>query len=184
VEVLEEEWHWDGALPIPGGLGRDAVVRGIERGLGKRNDLLIYHHASDTMAVVDFNHASGMPHFIAFRRRGEVGRWEFIEPMLPRVFHFIDADGTDKARGGSYWCIVNLQKLIVLARRNGELLADWTPISAITLRGSPTGDGAVSEDSAEPQAKLGSEPPNWLTSKGLVNEISAATWSEATERQQ
>jgi hypothetical protein len=181
---MEEEWHWDGAIPIPGGLGRSAIVRTIQRALGKRSDLLLYHHESDTMAVVDFNHASGMPHFIAFRRRGEVGRWEFIEPMLPRVFHFIDADGTEKARGGSYWCIVNLQKLIALARRNGELVADWTPITAITLRGSPTGDGAVSDAGADHEAQAGSAPQNWLASTTLVNEVSAATWSAAIERQQ
>jgi hypothetical protein len=159
-------------------------VRSIHRAAGKRNDLLVYHHASDTMAVVDFNHPSGLPHFIAFRRLGEVGRWEFIEPMLPRVFHFIDADGTPQAGGGSYWCIVNLGKLIALARRNGELVADWTPITAITLRGSPSADTTAESVDGHPQAHLGSMPQSWLQSPALVNQISAATWSAAVEREQ
>jgi hypothetical protein len=166
-------------------LGRDSIVRSIHRALGKRNDLLIYHHASDTMAVVDFNHPSGLPHFIAFRRRGEVGRWEFIEPMLPRVFHFIDADGTAQARGGSYWCIVNLRKLTDMARRSGELVADWTPITEITLRGRPTGAAMGTVDETDPIGQIGSvgAAQEWLP-KAFVNEISAQTWSAAVERQQ
>jgi hypothetical protein len=119
---------------IPGGIPPGTIIKAIPRMSG-HNDLLIYFR-SGLMVVIDFNHPSGTPYFMAINRRGERVPWDQIEPLAPRVFHFFHSSG--------YWCIVNWSRLVELAGG-----AQWVPLSAIQVPTASLSDVAADVSDAE-----------------------------------
>jgi hypothetical protein len=137
VEVTTESIHWDGEFPLP--LLPDDVIEDIDRGPGKRKDVLWYQPKSDTFVLFDLNATDG-GRVLAFRRGGEVTPWARVVDIRPRVFWFA---AHNPATGKGHFCIVDLDKLVAAAQAKGVDFG-WFPLKSFTTFGViPTLDAEI-----------------------------------------
>ncbi len=123
-----EPIHWDGEFPFP--LRADDIIEDIDRGPGKRNDVLWYQPSSDTFMLFDLNWPGG-GRALAFRRGGEVTPWARVVDIRPRVFFF---GAHNPATGKAHFCIVDLDKLVAAAQAKGVDFG-WFPLTSFTTFG-------------------------------------------------
>ena len=111
-----ESIHWDGRLPFA--FPVDAQFETLWR-IGKRNDLAVFSPTAQAMGFFDFNPSDTTitGRYIVFDRTSPEARWQWMRALRPGVFHFIAVDGT--------WCIVDIERLIRIARARGRLYLDW-----------------------------------------------------------
>jgi hypothetical protein len=126
--VLIETIHWDGEFPLP--FLADDIIEDIDRGPGKRNDVLWYQPKSDTFVLFDLNAPDG-GRVLAFRRGGEVTPWARVVDVRPRVFWFA-AHNPDTGKG--HFCLVDLDKLVAAAQARGVNFG-WFPLTSFTTFG-------------------------------------------------
>ncbi|MGD9906001.1 MAG: hypothetical protein AB7U83_21220 [Vicinamibacterales bacterium] len=126
--MLTEPIHWDAEFPMV--LKDDDIMEDVDRGPGKRNDVLWYQPSSDTFVLFDLNAPDGGM-VLAFRRGGEVTPWSRVVDVRPRVFWFAAQNTTT---GMAHVCIVDLEKLIAAAQAKGLNLG-WVPLKAFTTYG-------------------------------------------------
>lgn len=138
-----EPIHWDGEFPLP--LNAGDIIEDIDRGPGKRNDVLWYQPSSDTFVLFDLNAPGGRA--LAFRRGGEVTPWSHVVDIRPRVFWF---GAHNPATGKAHFCIVDLDKLVAAAKARGVDFG-WFDMASFTTYGRiPTLDPDVWSAAAEP----------------------------------
>jgi hypothetical protein len=128
VEVLSEPIHWDAQFPLP--LQPEDVLEDIDRGPGKRNDVLWYQPSTDTFMLFDLNFPDG-GRVLAFRRGGEVTPWSRVVDIRPRVFWFA---ANNPANGKAYVCLLDLDRLVASAEARGVLFG-WVPLKLFTTFG-------------------------------------------------
>jgi len=126
--VLIEPLHWDGQFPVT--LFAGDVLEDIDRGAGKRNDVLWYQPSTDTFMLFDLNFPDG-GRVLAFRRGGEVTPWSRVVDVRPRVFWFM---ANNPANGKAYVCLVDLDKLVAAAQAKGVFFG-WVPLKTFTTFG-------------------------------------------------
>lgn len=97
---------------------------------GALNDELWYFPRWNACVFFDYNHPSGIPHYITFYRGGELSSWDKVTPMGVRVWNWHKQNPTT---GANHSCVVSLDK--ILANRS-KIIQDWTPITSAITYGS------------------------------------------------
>lgn len=88
---------------------------------------LWYFKNPNACVFFDYNHSSGIPHFIVFFRAGELNSWDKITPLGDKVWNWIAQNPTT---GRAHICIVSLDKIISNPAR---IIQGWTPIDKAYL---------------------------------------------------
>lgn len=99
-------------------------------GVGALNDELWYFPQWNACVFFDYNHPSGIPHYITFYRMGEFATWDRVTPMGVRVWNW---HKQNPETGRNHSCVVSLDK--ILANRN-KIIQDWTPLTSAITYGS------------------------------------------------
>lgn len=127
--------HFDDQIQIWGSflphLSPDDIVTTIP---GQRyNDEIVYYRKYDAIVYIDYNHSSGKPHVIIFKRGGEIPRaWDRIQAIAPGILSYWG----NNLNGGLYHCLVDFPRTLDNARTKGLIYMDWTPLEQFRTNGS------------------------------------------------
>lgn len=125
--------HFDDEITVLGAklpVIDSTTIIGTVPGL-KFNDEFIYYPNLRGMVYIDYNHVSGIPHVIAFKRGGEAGAWSRITGIGVRLLSYMG-----NLNGALHHCVVDIDTSINSARSRSEIYLDWTPITNFRTSGT------------------------------------------------